>query len=442
MPDCATFDITCKAQEAAASAFDNIANDAAGAAGQLLGDAMTWWVQTASIDPDNSTVRNLQQYLTPVTVAMLTGSIFVQAIRMMLSRKKDPAVNVGLGLFRYAVVSLLGLALLSGAIKAGDEFSTWLVENSMGGFADRVGGALAPGTVQNSFLLLVTAGGVCLLALIQWVLGFIRQAGLMVLAVLLPVAASGSINDSTKVWLNRMLPWVISLVLYKPMAAVIYAIGFRLLGNGQDFTTVMTGIMVLILAILAMPAMMRFFAWTQVSASGGGGVGSTLAAGASGAASMSAMRSARTQEMTGPGSTPSGAGQAGGSSRALSAGPGSTDSGSGSGGGPSGGSSSSAGGAGSAGSAGSPGGAGSPGSGSSPGGGAGVGAPTAGAGAPAQAASGSAGVASGAAAAGGGAAAAAGPAGAAVAAGSAVARGAQQAGQAAADGFTQGGEER
>ncbi|MCF7547230.1 hypothetical protein [Pseudonocardia sp. WMMC193] len=403
-----------------------------------MGDAMTWWVQTASVDPDNSTVRNLQQYLTPVIIAMLTGSIFVQAIRMMLSRRKDPAINVGLGLFRYAVVSLLGLAVMSAAIKAGDEFSQWLVESSMGGFAERIGGALTPGAVQNSFLLLITAGLLAFLALIQWVLGFIRQAGLMVLAVLLPVAASGSINDSTKVWLNRMLPWAISLVLYKPMAAVIYAIGFQLLGNGQDFTTIMTGIMVIVLAIVAMPAMMRFFSWTQVSASGGGGVGSALAAGASGAASMAALRSARGMEMTGPGSAPSGAGQPGGSSRALTAGPGSADSASGSGsagGGGGGGSSAGAGAAGSGAAGASPGGATASAAGATGGGAAGGGAAASG--------GGGGGAGGGAAASGGGGvAAAAGPAGAAAAAGAAVARGAQQAGQTAADGFTQGGEQR
>src|SRR5205085_2693041 len=81
------------------------------------------------------------------------------------------------------------------------------------------------------------------------------------LAALLPLAASGSINESTKPWLNRMLPWLLTLVLYRPMAALIYMIGFTFLGTGNDVTTVMTGLMVLVLAVVAMPAMMRFFSW-------------------------------------------------------------------------------------------------------------------------------------------------------------------------------------
>jgi hypothetical protein len=110
-----------------------------------------------------------------------------------------------------------------------------------------------------------------LLGAVQWVLGFVRQAGILVLAALLPLAASGSVNESTKPWLNRMPPWLLTLVLYRPMAALIYMIGFTFLGTSNDVTTVMTGLMVLVLAVIAMPAMMRFFSWAGVSVTGGVG---------------------------------------------------------------------------------------------------------------------------------------------------------------------------
>jgi type IV secretion system protein TrbL len=150
------------------------------------------------------------------------------------------------------------------------------------------------------------------------VLGFIRQAGILVLAALLPLAASGSINESTKPWLNRMLPWLLTLVLYRPMAALIYMIGFTFLGTGNDVTTVMTGLMVLVLAVVAMPAMMRFFSWAGVSVTGGGGA---AMAGAIGAASLigatsrtPANQHANYIDLYGPGSRggpPPGAGPAG-----------------------------------------------------------------------------------------------------------------------------------
>jgi hypothetical protein len=159
-----------------------------------------------------------------------------------------------------------------------------------------------------------------LLGAVQWVLGFVRQAGILVLAALLPLAASGSINESTKPWLNRMLPWLLTLVLYRPMAALIYMIGFTFLGTANDVTTVMTGLMVLVLAVIAMPAMMRFFSWAGVSAGGGGGA---VMAGAIGAASLMDAHRTRANKQanyintTGPGSNnprPDGAAPTGGPS--------------------------------------------------------------------------------------------------------------------------------
>lgn len=449
--DCGTFDFPCQAEQLVASSFANIAQSAGEAASQMIAASLTWWINTDSVNPHTDVVRGLQQYTVPVALVVLTGSVLVQAIRMVLSRKKDPAINVGLGLIRYAVVTTVGLGLLAAALKAGDDFSVWLVEHAIADFSTRMQTLFGSTAVENPFLLLVLAGIGVVLGAVQWLLGFIRQAGILVLAVMLPLAASGSINDSTKVWLNRLLPWLISLVLYKPMAAMIYTIGLTMMSGdtdpaagcegpdctpaSPDFAMVMTGLMVMVLAVLAMPAMLRFFSWSQVSATGGSGAGGVLAAGATGAASMAALRSARSMAITGPGSAgPSGATGSPGPAGQL--GPGGTNSSGPAGGGPPGG--------------GSAGGGGAPaatGAGGAPE--AGTASARAGAGVPSGAAGG--GAATGGAAAGGagaagagagGAAAAAGPAGAAVAGGAAVARGAYQAGQAAADGFTQGGEQK
>jgi hypothetical protein len=237
---------------------------------------------------------------------------------MTLSRKRDPALNVGVGLVRYFVVATVGLVALAGAVKAADDFAVWVVGQTMVDFSTRMKAVLTPEVITNPFSLLVMGGLGYLFGAVQWVLGFIRQAGILVLAALLPLAASGSINESTKPWLNRMLPWLLTLVLYRPMAALIYMIGFTFLGTGNDVTTVMTGLMVLVLAVVAMPAMMRFFSWAGVSVTGGGGA---AMAGAIGAASLigatsraPANQHANYIDLHGPGSRggpPPGAGPAG-----------------------------------------------------------------------------------------------------------------------------------
>lgn len=257
----------------AKGAFEQIAESAAGAAGQMIVDSLTWWVRTPSVNPQNPAVATAQAYTLPLIALVLMGSVLVQAIRMTLSRKRDPALNVGVGLVRYFVTATVGVVVLAGAVKAADDFSAWVVGQTMVDFSTRMKAVLTAAVITNPFSLLAMGGLGYLLGAVQWVLGFIRQAGILVLAALLPLAASGSINESTKPWLNRMLPWLLTLVLYRPMAALIYMIGFTFLGTGNDVTTVMTGLMVLVLAVVAMPAMMRFFSWAGVSVTGGGGSG-------------------------------------------------------------------------------------------------------------------------------------------------------------------------
>jgi type IV secretion system protein TrbL len=251
-------DIGCEIQQAAKGAFEQIAESAAGAAGQMIVDSLTWWIRTPSVDPQTPAVATAQSYTLPLIALVLMGSVLVQAIRMTVSRKRDPALNVGVGLVRYFVVATVGLVALAGAVKAADDFAAWVVGQTMVDFSTRMKAVLTPAVITNPFSLLAMGGLGYLLGAVQWVLGFVRQAGILVLAALLPLAASGSINESTKPWMNRMLPWLLTLVLYRPMAALIYMIGFTFLGTGNDVTTVMTGLMVLVLAVVAMPAMMRF----------------------------------------------------------------------------------------------------------------------------------------------------------------------------------------
>jgi hypothetical protein len=319
---CDLGNIICEgAASVAKGAFEQIAESAAGAAGQMIADSLTWWIRTPSVDPQTPAVATAQSYTLPLIALVLMGSVLVQALRMTLSRKRDPMLNVGIGLVRYFVVATLGLVVLAGALKAADDFSVWVVGQSMTDFSTRMKTVLTPAVITNPFSLLAMGGLGYLLGAVQWVLGFVRQAGILVLAALLPLAASGSINESTKPWLSRMLPWLLTLVLYRPMAALIYMIGFTFLGTANDVTTVMTGLMVLVLAVIAMPAMMRFFSWAGVSAGGGGGA---VMAGAVGAASLvgassrsRANKQASYIDATGPGSNnprPGGAAPTGGPS--------------------------------------------------------------------------------------------------------------------------------
>ena len=245
----------------------------------MIGNALTFWVGTETVNPDSPAVQNLQRYTVPISAVILTGSVMVQGIRMMLSRKKDPLIAVAVDLIRYAVVSAIGLTTLALGVRAADAIAQALVDQGLNDYAERMKGIFTQGIDTNgafSLLLLALVG--FLLGMLQWLLAFFRTAGLLVLAALLTLAAARA------EWTKRIVAWALTLVAYKPMAAMIYVIGFQLMGDGQDVSTRLTGLMVLALAAVAMPAMMRFFAWSGGAASGGSGVGGALAAGAMGIA--------------------------------------------------------------------------------------------------------------------------------------------------------------
>ncbi|WP_254517711.1 hypothetical protein, partial [Salmonella enterica] len=83
--------------------------------------------------------------------------------------------------------------------------------------------------------------------------------------------------------------WLAAFILYKPAAAIIYATAFYLTGtdvlkdDGTGLLSILTGMILMVLALFAMPALMRFVT-PMVGAMAAGGAGMGAAALAGGAA--------------------------------------------------------------------------------------------------------------------------------------------------------------
>lgn len=335
--ECGTFDLGCKAGQAVGGVLDGLVATVAQGAADLVVSTSTWWATTDSVDPRDSAVIAAQGATSWVVGAVLVGSVLVQAIRLILSRNAEPLIMVATGLFRFAVVCALGLTTLHLALQAGDALAVQLLSDAANNFALFMVDALtAPG--DNVFVTLIVAVLAAILSLVQWVLMAMRQAGLLVLAAMLPLAASGSLTKSTRGWLDKLIVWLLAMVLYKPAAAFIYYIGFSYLSSPNsnapgDVSTQIAGIMVLLLAVIAMPIMLKFFSWsgTQIAGSGGGGSGFIGAAGAialaQGSGRSPAVQRAVDLDVSGPGSAGHGAG--GGAPSPAGAAPGAACGGSG-----------------------------------------------------------------------------------------------------------------
>src|SRR5260370_22985734 len=127
------------------------------------------------------------------------------------------------------------------------------------------------------------------MAAIQAVLMLFRQAAVVVLAGVLALAVVGTLAPATRAWFGRVTGWMLALIFYKPAAAATYATAFTMIGRGKDPRTILMGLAMVLLSLLALPVLMKFFTWTTGTAdpaAGGGFLGTML----SGAVAIGAIR--------------------------------------------------------------------------------------------------------------------------------------------------------
>jgi hypothetical protein len=232
-----------------------------------------------------------------------------------------------------AAATTVGTASAALLLRAGDAWSTWVLNASTGGqFTARLAQFLDLGGKATPFAVLVLGTIAMFFALAQAVLMLIRQAALVILAGVLPLAAAGSIAPLTRPWIRKITAWMLALICYKPAAAAVYAAAFTLIGTSRGPASTLTGLTMLILSVVTLPALMKLFTWTAGTVGGAsGGGGQFLSTAAMGAVALGAMRSspggagtaqdqaAFLSSRLGPGGTGTGAGAPGPGSAAASA---------------------------------------------------------------------------------------------------------------------------
>jgi type IV secretion system protein TrbL len=266
------------------SVFGQFAEQVGQSAGDMLRTSMVWWVKSDSLNIDAAAIADVNKPLQGVFMLIMMVGVLTSALMMALSRRGQPAVELLMGAFKYVAISSLSLGVLSGALYASDEVSKQLITNGSDHFGDGVAKLLGIETLTNPATVLLLGILAFLLALTQWVFGFIRQAGILVLATMISIAATGQLSTWGRQWFPRIASSLVALVLYKPMAALIYSTGFKFMGQGKDLATAVIGVMVIALAVIALPAMMKFFSFIGSHAPAGGGSGGGILAGAAGGA--------------------------------------------------------------------------------------------------------------------------------------------------------------
>lgn len=341
------FSIGCHAgaalEDVANDSVKNMAKAIADAVGQTVQTLGTFWVNVGTpaltSAPGGSTgsdpVLFLQNSLYFWTASLAVLSVLVGAGKMMIERRGAPLRDLVRSLATLIVVSGAGVAGVGLLTVAADQFSAWIIKNSTYGtsFNDNITAMLAlSATSPIGAIMIILLGLIAILAsVMQIVLMIVRGGLLVILTGIFPTAAAFTNTESGRGWFKKCSAWLIAFILYKPAAAIIYATAFQLsgskifgnAGDGKDFgsalLTTVTGLALMIIALFAMPALMRFVTPMVGAVTGGGGsmAAGTVGAIASGAISMGsagrggASSTSSTNTHSAPGQTPGAQGPSG-----------------------------------------------------------------------------------------------------------------------------------
>ncbi|MGH3095083.1 MAG: hypothetical protein ACRDMV_03685 [Streptosporangiales bacterium] len=282
--------------------FGSIADEIAKAIGKLVMNFIAGWLKIPSFGAGSgwSSFDVVAHWTTRHTIGLALFSaglcIVIVGGKMVWNYTHgvhDSLKNLLSGLVTLVVVNgavITGTRIL---VQAGDEYTTWILkEAEAGGVAERIGaftGTAGSATLLGSALLFILIAGTVLISvIIQMVLMQLRGAMLVVLAGTICLPAATATTETGRKWLGKYTAWLMAFICYKPAAATVFAIAFRLLGNNADTGETQgffAGLILLGASVLILPAMLRLLTPVGVALAG-----SAMGAAAGGAMAASAMR--------------------------------------------------------------------------------------------------------------------------------------------------------
>ncbi len=281
----------------------------------VMGTIGTFWVYVPTVSvgstttgaPANDTVGWIWAHTQFIAVFVAVIGVMVGAIQMAWSHRGEAARDILRSLITLAVAAALSIAVAQALIEFGDKFSDCLVTTALSDSGEgwrcgigNTGGGKSFGQSMTAMLavsatvgpigigLAITIGVLAIVAgVIQIVLMVVRSAMLILLLGVLPISAAATNTEMGRTWFKRIVSWLLAFILYKPVAAIVYATAIRLTSNngkglnfadsGQPAATqimnMVTGLTMLVLALFALPALMRFIVPMVAATAGGAGAG-------------------------------------------------------------------------------------------------------------------------------------------------------------------------
>ncbi|WP_234754192.1 type IV secretion system protein [Arthrobacter ramosus] len=325
---CEVWDVACWTAQGASNVAAGIADDAINNLAKAIMEGMsqmvttlsTFWVSMPTVNlasQDGTTpspvVSAVNSELLPWTLTLAVLAVILGGIRMIWEQRGAPLKDLLRSLVTLTLVTGLGLGVISILVIAADAFSVAVIQRSTDGkgFAESMKILVMTNQTGVGVFILIVLGLIGLIAsLVQIVLMVVRSGMLVILAGILPTTAAFTNTEMGKQWFQKAVGWTIAFILYKPAAAIVYSVAFLLMGNNTGknaLTGSITGFTLMVVALFALPALMRFVTPMvgAVASGGGAGAGAAVGALATGAVSLGRGGSGRGNAAPTPASTQS-----------------------------------------------------------------------------------------------------------------------------------------
>lgn len=290
----------------AGSAIDALADAVTEAVGKAVASVGTLWIRVgtpnlATADggttPSDS-VGFLQDSLWWYMAAAAVVAVIIAGAKMAWEGRAEPGRELLKSLMTLVVVAGAGLTAVSLAVAAADSFAKWIIDSSLEGtdFGTNITALLGLSALTGLGAIIVIVLGLAafVASLVQIALMVVRGGMLVILTGILPLSASATNTEWGRSWFRKCIAWLVAFILYKPAAAIVYATAFRLAGSdvfgGDELMSAISGLVLMVLALLALPALMRFVTPMVGAMASGGAAGGAVAAGAIAAMPTGAMR--------------------------------------------------------------------------------------------------------------------------------------------------------
>ena len=269
---------------ATGSVFDAAVGKISEGFAKAIAMVVTFWsgVDVPGLSTTQGPVADLRANTAWLTAFVAVISMLVCAGRLAMTRSSRPAGEAFKGLLILVVTSGCGVAAVNALVVFGDSYSRWVLDRSTNGqLGQRLGTLATVGAVSGlgTGLILIVALLGMIASLAQMGLMLVRVGVVTIFAGLLPLAAAGTGTQTGMEYFKRISSWLLAFVLYKPAAATVYASAFLLIGDGKDATSVLSGLFMLVLSIVALPATLRLVTpMVGAAVAAGAGAGGGMAA--------------------------------------------------------------------------------------------------------------------------------------------------------------------